>query len=36
VAEQEPAIADRTPIFALLGANGISQVGNTVLIVAVP
>jgi predicted MFS family arabinose efflux permease len=36
VAEQGPAIADRIPIFALLGANGISQVGNTVLIVAVP
>ena len=36
MAEQGPAIADRTPIYALLGANGISQVGNTVLIVAVP
>jgi MFS family permease len=31
VAEQGPAIADRTPIFSLLGANGVSQVGNTVL-----
>jgi hypothetical protein len=36
VAEQGPAIADRTPIFALLGANAVSQVGNTVLTVAVP
>ncbi len=36
MAEQGPAIADRAPIFALLGANGVSQVGNTVLIVAVP
>jgi predicted MFS family arabinose efflux permease len=36
VAEQGPAIADRTPIFSLLGANGVSQVGNTVLLVAVP
>jgi len=26
VAEQGPAIADRTPIFSLLGANGVSQV----------
>jgi predicted MFS family arabinose efflux permease len=36
VAERGPAIADRTPIFSLLGANGVSQVGNTVLLVAVP
>jgi hypothetical protein len=36
VTEQGPAIAHRTPIFALLGANGVSQVGNTVFIVAIP
>jgi predicted MFS family arabinose efflux permease len=36
VTEQGPTIADRTPIFALFGANAISQVGNTVLIVAGP
>jgi predicted MFS family arabinose efflux permease len=36
VSEQGPAIANRTPIFALLAANGVSQVGNTVLLVAVP
>ncbi len=36
MAEQGSAIADRAPIFALLGANSVSQVGNTVLTVAVP
>lgn len=36
MSEQGPAIADRTPLFALLGANGVSQVGNTVLLVALP
>jgi MFS family permease len=34
--EQGPAVADRTPIFALLGANAISQVGNMMTTVAVP
>jgi hypothetical protein len=32
VTEQGPAIAHRTPIFALLGANAVSQVGDTVFI----
>jgi predicted MFS family arabinose efflux permease len=36
VTEQEPAIADRTPIFALLGANAVSQVGNMMIMLAVP
>jgi hypothetical protein len=36
VAEQGPAIADRTPIFALLGANAVSQVGNMMIMVAIP
>jgi MFS family permease len=36
VAEQGPAIADRTLIFALLGAEAVSQVGNTMTIVARP
>jgi predicted MFS family arabinose efflux permease len=36
VTEQGPTIAHRTPIFALLGANGVSQVGNTVFLVAIP
>jgi hypothetical protein len=35
VTEQGPAIADRTPIFALFGANAISQVGNMMTAVAV-
>jgi hypothetical protein len=30
VAERQPAIADRGPIFALLGANAVSQVGNNI------
>ena len=36
MSEQGPAIADRTPIFSLLGANGVSQVGNMMLAVAIP
>ena len=36
MSEQGPAIADRVPIFALLGANAISQVGNMMSAVAVP
>ena len=36
MAEQGPAIADRTPIFALLGANAVSQVGNMMIMVAIP
>ncbi len=36
MSEQGPAIADRTPIFSLLGANGVSQVGNMMLTVAIP
>jgi len=36
VTEQEPAIADRAPIFALFGANAISQVGNMMTAVAAP
>jgi len=36
VAEQGPAIAYRTPIFALLGANAVSQVGNMTIMVAIP
>ena len=36
VTEQEPAIADRAPIFALFGANAVSQVGNMMTSVAVP
>jgi hypothetical protein len=35
VAEQGSAIADRGPIFALLGANAISQVGNMMVAVAI-
>jgi predicted MFS family arabinose efflux permease len=35
VAEQGPAIADRPPIFALLGANAVSQVGNMMIMVAI-
>ena len=33
--EQGPAIADRTPIFALFGANAVSQVGNLMTAVAI-
>ncbi len=37
MAEQgPPANADRTPIFALLGAQAVSQVGNMVTSVARP
>jgi predicted MFS family arabinose efflux permease len=36
VTEQGPAIADRAPIFALFGANAVSQVGNMMIMVAVP
>ncbi|MDQ3864654.1 MAG: MFS transporter [Actinomycetota bacterium] len=36
MSEQESAGADRVPIFALLGANAISQVGNMMTAVAVP
>ena len=36
MAEQGPAIADRTPIYALLGANAVSQVGNMITVLAVP
>jgi hypothetical protein len=36
VAEQGSAIVDRGPIFALLGANGVSQVGNMMVAVAMP
>jgi predicted MFS family arabinose efflux permease len=36
VTEQGPIIADRTPIFALFGANAVSQVGNMMIMVAVP
>jgi hypothetical protein len=36
VAEQGPAITDRTPIFALLGAEAVSQVGNMMIMVAIP
>ena len=34
--EQGPAIADRTPIFALLSAEAVSQVGNMMTVVAGP
>ena len=34
--EQGSAVADRTPIFALFGANAVSQVGNMMIMVAVP
>jgi predicted MFS family arabinose efflux permease len=34
VAKQERAARDRRPIFALLGANAISQVGNSITVVA--
>ncbi len=34
--EQGPAIADRAPIFALFSAEAVSQVGNTMTIVAGP
>ncbi len=33
-AKQEPGTADRRPLFALLGANTISQVGNVMTVVA--
>jgi MFS family permease len=36
VTEQRPAIADRTPIFALLSAEAVGQVGNMMTIVAGP
>ncbi len=36
VTEQGPAIADRPPIFALLGANAVSQVGNMMIVTAEP
>ncbi len=36
MAEQGPAIADRTPIFALLAAEAVSQVGNMMTVVAGP
>ena len=35
MSEQVPAIADRVPLFALLGDKAISQVGNTITAVAV-
>ena len=34
--EQGPATVDRTPIYALFGANAVSQVGNMMIMVAVP
>ena len=34
--EQGSIIADRAPIFALFGANAVSQVGNMMIMVAVP
>ena len=34
--EQRPAIADRTPIFALLSAEAVSQVGNMMTVVVGP
>jgi hypothetical protein len=34
VAKQERAARDRRPIFALLGANAVSQVGNSMTIMA--
>ncbi len=34
MAEQGPAVADRTPIFAVLGANAVSQVGDMMVAVA--
>ncbi len=36
MAEHGPAIVDRTPIFALLGAEAVSQVGNMMTVVAGP
>ena len=36
MAEHGPAIADRTPIFALLTAEAVSQVGNMMTVVAGP
>jgi hypothetical protein len=36
VAEQGPAVANRTPIFAVLGANAVSQVGDMMAAVAMP
>jgi hypothetical protein len=36
VSVQRPAIADRTPIFVLLSAEAVSQVGNMMSIVAGP
>lgn len=36
VAEQGPAIADRVPIFSLLGANAVSQLGDLMVAVAMP
>ena len=36
MAEQGPAVADRTPIFAVLGANAVSQVGDMMAAVAMP
>jgi hypothetical protein len=36
VAEQGPAIADRTPILSLFSAEAVSQIGNTMTIVAGP
>jgi hypothetical protein len=35
-AQHRPAIADRIPIFALLGANVVSSVGNNITLLAVP
>ena len=34
--EQGPAIADRTPSFALLWAENVSQVGNMMIVAAEP
>jgi hypothetical protein len=36
MSDKGPAVADRSPLFSLLAANAVSQIGNMVTNVSVP